>query len=182
MADYTHDNIIDFWFSETSEKLWFVKNAKFDQEINDKFGSLHASTSAGEYDHWSETTLGGLALVIVLDQFSRNLFRDSGKAFAQDEKARSIAGGLIENGGDLALSSVERSFLYMTYMHSESLKDQKHCVELYKTLGREDNLEFAIKHMEIIERFGRFPHRNDLLGRQSTEEEIEFLTQPGSSF
>ena len=177
-----YKSVLDFWFSELSAKDWFVTSDDIDKTIRQRFSLLHASASRGECWVWRKTPLGRLAEIIVLDQFSRNIFRDDKRAFAQDAMALVLAQEAIAQGEDLELSPVQRSFLYMPYMHSESLKVHEEAEKLFLAPGLENNLAFERKHKVIIERFGRYPHRNSVLGRESTEEESEFLKQPGSSF
>jgi uncharacterized protein (DUF924 family) len=148
----------------------------------ERFGDLHARASRCELFEWRRQPLGRLAEIIVLDQFSRNMFRDTARAFATDAMSLTLSQEAIAQGDDQALSAVQRSFLYMPFMHSESLEIHEIAVELYRNNGIKANLDFEFKHKEIIERFGRYPHRNRILGRQSTPEEIEFLAGPGSSF
>jgi uncharacterized protein (DUF924 family) len=177
-------DVLTFWFADgPAEKraIWFQKNSAFDAEIEQKFRKIHTATVAGDLSAMAETPLGCLALIIILDQFPRNLFRDDGRSFATDGEALGLARTAIEKGFGQALSAVQRQFLYMPYQHSENLKDQRQSVTLFKSLG-EESYSFAMRHLEIIERFGRFPHRNTLLGRNSTDEEIQFLTEPDSSF
>ena len=178
----TYQAILDFWFKEVTPERWWVKDTHFDSEIVNKFRVIHQSASQGELAHWRATPQGRLAEIIVLDQFSRNMYRDTPKAFAFDTIALILAQEAISKAADKRLSPIERSFLYMPFMHSESLAIHKDAVLLYQANGIANNLDFEIKHKEIIERFGRYPHRNTILNRTSTTEEIEFLTQPNSSF
>ena len=179
---HTADDVLNFWFSERIKPLWFKKNTEFDREIERRFFNTYQSAKAGELDRWRNNSRNILALVILLDQFPRNMFRNTPQAFATDKQAVELAKYAVDNGYERDLSPEERSFLYMPLMHSEDEEEQEKCVELFTKLGREKNLKFAIEHQEIINRFGRFPHRNEILGRESTLEEKEFLTQPGSSF
>ena len=174
------DAVLDFWFSHSDR--WWDKDPAFDAEIRDRFGALHAEIEAGEHEAWRATPRGALAYVIVLDQFSRNMFRDTPRMFASDRQALGAAREALARGDAQALGPDERSFLYMPLMHSEDLADQERCVELFRELGNAYSLDFAEQHLAIIRRFGRFPHRNQILGRASTPEEREFLTQPNSSF
>ena len=178
----TSSEIVHFWFSEIDRALWFRKDAGFDRLLDERFGALHAQASLGELSAWRDTPHGRLAEIIVLDQFSRNLFRDSPKAFAQDGMALVLAQEAVRAGADAALNAQERVFLYMPYMHSESATAHKTAVELFTRNGIPENLDFELKHKAIIDRFGRYPHRNAVLGRTSTPEEIAFLQEPGSSF
>lgn len=178
--EYT--DIINFWFTEIDPKLWFKKDQEFDQLIRDRYGNLHHLATQAELFSWRTSPEGRLAEVIVLDQFSRNLYRDSPVAFASDPLALVLAQETVSLGLDLQLEPEKRTFLYMPYMHSESLLIHDQAVRLFTALGRESNLDYENRHRAIIEKFGRYPHRNKVLGRQSTVPEYEFLTQPGSSF
>ena len=177
-----HQEILDFWFTEISPAQWWAKDAKFDRLLTERFGDLHAQAARGELFGWRGTAAGRLAEVIVLDQFSRNLFRDSAAAFACDGMALVLAQEAIAADAEQALRPVERSFLYMPFMHSESLAIHEIAVRLFERNGIPGNLDFELRHKAIIERFGRYPHRNAALGRESTPEEREFLKQPGSRF
>ena len=177
-----YQEIHKFWFEEIDRSLWWLKNDDFDQLINERFSEIHARAISCELFEWRKTAEGRLAEIIVLDQFSRNMFRDTPLSFANDSLALILSQEAISVGADKELSSIQRSFIYMPFMHSESLRIHEVAIDLYKTNGIQSNLEFEIKHKEIIERFGRYPHRNRILGRASTAEEIEFLNQPGSGF
>lgn len=174
--------IITFWFEEIDSKKWWIKDPDFDQLLMDRFSTIHAKAAACELYHWRTCAEGRLAEIIVLDQFSRNMFRDSAKAFANDTLALSLAQHAIELGLDQQLPTQQRSFMYLPYMHSESLVIHEQAVKLYEKMGVAGNLDFEYKHKAIIDRFGRYPHRNAVLGRESTSEELAFLQQPGSSF
>lgn len=174
--------LLHFWFTEIDRTLWFKKDAGFDALLAERFGALHAQASLGELSDWRETPQGRLAEIIVLDQFSRNLFRDSARAFAQDGMALALAQEAVRDGADAVLTPQERVFLYMPYMHSESAAVHETAVELFTQLGIPSNLDFELRHKAIIDRFGRYPHRNAVLGRASSPEEIAFLQQPGSGF
>jgi uncharacterized protein (DUF924 family) len=178
----TADDIHHFWFNEITPAQWWVKDVEFDQRIINKFSAIHQSASQCELYHWRNSAEGRLAEIIVLDQFSRNMFRDTPLSFAFDALALGLAQEAIALGMDKALSDIERSFLYMPFMHSESLAIHEIAAELYKNNGIAANYDFEIKHKVIIEKFGRYPHRNNILNRQSTDEEIVFLQQEGSSF
>ncbi|MFL0797423.1 MAG: DUF924 domain-containing protein [Cellvibrionaceae bacterium] len=174
--------IIQFWFQDIAPAQWWQKSDEFDREIEHRFGELHMQATRGELFAWRQTAKGRLAEIIVLDQFSRNIFRDKPQAFAFDGMALVLSQEAVALGMDAQLSLIERSFLYMPYMHSESLSVHDEAIKLFDVPGLENNYQFEIKHREIIEKFGRYPHRNVILGRDSTVEEIEFLKQPGSSF
>ena len=174
--------VLSFWFDEIEQSQWWKKDIVFDQLIKERFGQLHQQAVNCELYEWRKTAKGRLAEVIVLDQFSRNIFRDSSLAFANDSLALALSQEAISAKADLELSALENSFLYMPYMHSESLAIHNVALNLYKKNGIEANYNFEVKHREIIEKYGRYPHRNRVLGRVSTSEEIEFLKTPGSSF
>ncbi|MBI4967039.1 MAG: DUF924 domain-containing protein [Rhodospirillales bacterium] len=174
--------VLDFWFVETPPRLWWAKSEEFDRRVEARFGATLAAAAAGELFAWRESPQGRLAEIIVLDQFSRNIFRDRPQAFAQDGMALALAQTAVALGADRALEPTRRAFLYLPYMHSESLVVHAQAMALFAQPGLEGNLEFERKHKAIIERFGRYPHRNKALGRASTAEEIEFLMEPGSGF
>ncbi len=175
-------DILQFWFKDSTPEQWFRKDDSYDQMIRAQFFETHAAALRGELAHWRETPQGRLAEVIVLDQFSRNLFRNRPEAFVGDLAALILAQEAVRAGIDLKLGMTERQFLYMPYMHSESRKVHRTALELFTKLGEPGALQYEILHKEIIDRFGRYPHRNEILGRDSTPEEIEFLKQPNSSF
>jgi uncharacterized protein (DUF924 family) len=179
----THDDVLDFWFSGdpgTHRKVWFEKNQDFDATCS-RFADALCDARAGLFDHWTETPRGTLALIILLDQFSRNLHRNSPEAFAADGKAREIARTAIERGIDRMLGEVERLFVYLPFERSEDLADQDQSVRLFTSLG-EDMTRYAEDHRDVIRRFGRFPHRNAALGRTSTPDELAYLAQPDAGF
>lgn len=175
-------DILSFWFEELEPRQWWVRDEQLDREIESRFGRLHQQAVAGELSDWRETPAGRLAEIIILDQFSRNIFRDTPKAFAFDGMALVLAEEAVRTGADRAFEAPEKAFFYMPYMHSESAAIHEQALKLFDQPGVEFNLEFEIKHKAIIDRFGRYPHRNEILGRESTPAEIEFLTQPDSSF
>jgi len=184
MADHRVQEVLDFWFDPALDaaqrnKRWFAKDAAFDAEIRRRFLPLYEEAAAGRLASWMESPRSALALVVVLDQFPRNMFRGEARAFAADELARDAAGALLSRLDDL--SPEERLFACLPYEHSESMADQDLACELIAPLGAE-LFRYAERHREIIQRFGRFPHRNAALGRASTAEEIEFLKLPGSGF
>lgn len=176
------NDVINFWFEELEPKQWFQKSDILDQLIAQRFGALHSNAIAGELVEWRETAHGSLAEVIVLDQFSRNIYRDKPQSFAYDPMALVLAQGAIAKQFDSQLPETQRTFLYMPFMHSESSAIHIEAVKLFESLGNANNLEFEFKHKAIIDKFGRYPHRNDILGRQSTDDEIAFLNLPGSRF
>jgi len=187
-------DILHFWFGApgtaicgTFREAWFKKDPAFDDEIRRHFLGATEAAARGELDRWQVDREGALALVILLDQFPRNLYRGSPKAFAADPKAREVARTAIERGFDMQCHSCERMFFYLPFEHSELLPDQERSVDLFKRLAEDDPsragiVPYALRHHEIIQRFGRFPHRNEALGRESTEDEIAFLKEPMSSF
>lgn len=174
--------VIAFWFDEIEPKQHWVKDAEFDRLIEDRFGSLLRRARACELFGWRDSALGRLAEIITLDQFSRNIYRDRKEAFAADSLALVLAQEAVSVGADRQLSAAQKSFLYMPYMHSESALIHEQALRLFGVPGLEDNYEFELKHKAIIDRFGRYPHRNKVLGRVSSPEEEEFLRLPGSSF
>ncbi|MFI5307223.1 MAG: DUF924 family protein [Polyangiales bacterium] len=188
-------SILDYWLGPEAmrdeparliQQRWFDKSAETDAFITRELGANVLRAAGVELDAWAATARGRLALVILLDQLTRNIHRGSGRMFDHDAKAVALTKSGLELGHDRELRAAERQFLYMPLMHSEQLADQKQSVALFEALARDapkmDARKWARRHMEIVERFGRFPHRNTLLGRTSTAEEIEFLTQPGSAF
>jgi len=180
MSDAKAAEILRFWFEEHA-KDWFVKNPAFDAEIRARFLALHEAAAAGLLAHWADDPRSCLALTIVLDQFPRNMFRGEARAFATDAQALAAARVILARGWNSQMTQAEQLFAYLPFEHSESLADQVLCCELMKAFDAEQ-LRYAIRHREIIERFGRFPHRNAILGRESTPAELEFLRQPGSAF
>ncbi len=174
--------VLAFWFEEHGPKDWFAKNPAFDAAIAERFGALHARAARGALDSWAETPKGALALIIVLDQFSRNMHRDGAKAFACDAKALGLARRAVERGFDDRLDDREKTFLYLPFEHSETPADQELSIRSFAKLADKSLLGWAEKHKMIIDRFGRFPHRNKALGRASTLEETAFLAEPGSGF
>ena len=176
--------VLTFWFGDDPEEkreAWFQKDAAFDAEIVERFAGAYEAAAAGDLDDMASTPLGCLALVIVLDQFPHNMFREDPKSFATDDKALSIAKDALTKGFDATLNQNQKAFLCMPFMHSEGLADQQRSVELFADIS-EQNLDYARQYLVIVERFGRFPHRNAVLGRTSTDEEIDFLNEPNSSF
>ena len=177
-----YTEIISFWFDEIEPVMWWKKDDDFDALLIERFSQTHARASRCELYEWRASPEGRLAEIIVLDQFSRNMFRDSPLAFAYDAMALALSQEAVSRGADQALTPVRRSFLYMPYMHSESLRIHEVAVELFRKNGIRSNLDFELRHKAIIEKFGRYPHRNKILGRPSSAEELEFLNKPGSSF
>lgn len=182
-ADYpAAQSVLDFWFQEATPRQWWAKSEEFDRLIERRFAALLAAATHCELYAWRTTAGGRLAEIIVLDQFSRNIHRDHPAAFACDGLALALAQEAIAAGVDQELPETQRAFLYMPYMHSESAAIHALAVTLFSQPGMADNLAFELRHKAIIDRFGRYPHRNGLLGRLSTPEEIAFLQTPGSSF
>jgi uncharacterized protein (DUF924 family) len=176
------DRVLVFWFDEVPAEKWFARDAAVDAAVRERFAALHADLTQGVPVEWEATPDGCLAAVVVLDQFSRNLFRDDPRAFATDGQALALAERAIARGFDRALAKRRRQFLYLPFQHDEDANVQVRSLELYRALGDEKGLDFAERHKAIIDRFGRFPHRNAALGRASTPEERAFLEEPGSSF
>lgn len=174
--------VLDFWFAIEHQSLWFEKSDQFDQEINKQFAALHQAAKMGELWTWREDAEGRLAEIIILDQFSRNLYRDQPEAFAQDNMAVVLAQEAISLQQDKLLKPLHRKFIYMPFMHSESKIIHEYALKLFQQLGDELTLDFEQRHKNIIDRFARYPHRNQILGRASTQEELLFLTQPDSHF
>jgi uncharacterized protein (DUF924 family) len=174
--------VLKFWFEEVSPAQWWRVDSELDSLIRQRFGAVHRAASAGEFFEWRDIPEGRLAEVIVLDQFSRNMYRGTAMAFACDPMALVLAQEAVRVGADLALAPQHRAFLYMPYMHSESAEIHRHAEPLFATQAPEDNYRSELQHKAIIDRFGRYPHRNRILGRESTAEEVAFLQLPGSSF
>jgi uncharacterized protein (DUF924 family) len=177
-----YQDVLNFWFNELKPEQWWQKNADLDQLITNRFLSIHTKAKYCELFKWRKSAKGRLAEIIVLDQFSRNMFRNSPESFAQDSLALSLSQQAVLCGADDKLNAIERSFLYMPYMHSESLVIHEQACMLFKANGIESNYDFELKHLAIIKSFGRYPHRNKILGRTSTQEELNFLREPNSSF
>lgn len=171
----TPQDVLDFWFSDRMRPNWFAKSDEIDSEIRQTFTSTYEAAHAGELNHWMDDADHALALSIVLDQFPRNIFRNDARSFESNDLALRVANTALAKGFDADQTPERRQFFYLPLMHSEGLDDQQRCVALYEALGNEYALNFARDHRDIIARFGRFPHRNAILGRDSTPEEIEFL-------
>ena len=181
------DDVLDFWFAGDGTRhraAWFEQDAAFDAECARFADALHTARSGG-FDRWADTARGMLALIVLLDQFSRNLHRCSPESYAADSQARALARDAVAHGFDRALHPVERSFIYLPFEHSEDLADQDESVRLFETLRLalgDATVEYAYRHRDLIRRFGRFPHRNPVLGRESTPEELRYLAEPGAGF
>ena len=191
MHNNDYQAVYQFWFQELKPKQWWQKSAKLDADISARFLADHERAAAGELSHWRDSPTGRLAEVILLDQLSRNMFRSSAKAFATDslalQRAQQRAQQAIDAGDDMRLAAQERVFLYMPLMHSESLSVHQQAEKLFRQLADEapnyaNHYDYELRHKAIIERFGRYPHRNQVLGRSSTAAELKFLEQPGSRF
>lgn len=176
------DEVLRFWFEELSTDDWFGGGDAVDDRIRERFRELHEALRSHVPESWRTSARGMLAAVIALDQFPRNMYRGDPQAFAADRVALALAEEAIERGFDREMSNDERRFLYLPFEHSEDPAVQARSVELFATVDDDESLEYAVRHKEIVDRFGRFPHRNDVLGRESTPEETEFLKEPGSSF
>ena len=172
--------IIDFWFSEPFCNHWFAATPELDQQIRDRYELLWGLASEGQLDHWMTTPEGCLALVILLDQFPLNMFRNQRESFSTEAQARTVAGFAIKRAFDQLLTAQQQAFLYMPFMHSEALEDQERSVMLYKQAGLTENLAFARHHRAIVQEYGRFPHRNAILGRPSRKEELHYLASDGA--
>jgi uncharacterized protein (DUF924 family) len=167
--------ILDFWFSNEVRKLWFNSTPEFDALLRDRYREVWEQAGRGELDHWMQSAAGCLALVIILDQFPLNMFRGEGLAYSTEARSRDVAQTAIQRNFDRQLEVEQRAFLYMPFMHSEEFADQRRALELFEQPGLEGNLRFARHHHDIVERFGRFPHRNEALGRDSSDAEIDYL-------
>lgn len=174
--------VLDFWFDQANKACWFAKSDDFDAEIRRRFMGVWQQAARGELSAWRDTLRGRLAEIIVLDQFSRNVWRDRANAFAQDNMALILAQEAVQHAGFADLDQAERNFMLMPFMHSESQAVHKQALPLFERYADAVTLDFERQHKAIIDRFGRYPHRNEMLGRDSTAEEKAFLTQPGSSF
>jgi uncharacterized protein (DUF924 family) len=169
------EQLLDFWFSDRVAKLWFRSTPEFDQELRDKFLLTYQLACDGQLDHWQHTVNGALALVIIFDQLPLNMFRGKPESFSTESRSRDVAAYAIEKGFDQHMADKQKAFLYMPFMHSENLADQQRSIELFEKAGLQDNLRFAHHHHDIVKRYGRFPHRNRILGRQSSQQELDYL-------
>lgn len=177
-----HQEVLKFWFEDIEPKMWWSAAPEFDKLVKDRFLSLLEQAARSELFAWRKEPKGRLAEIVVLDQFSRNVFRNTPAAFAQDAAALILSQEAVAAGVLDELSPIERAFLLMPWMHSESRRIHVEAERLFREFTPEDNFKFELRHKAIIDRFGRYPHRNNILGRVSSEEEIAFLKQPGSSF
>lgn len=197
----TPEDVLDFWFGQPGpaadvaarqSKLWFGKSAANDQQVTERFAGTLIAAGSGKLDHWALTPRSQLALIVVLDQFPHHIHRDHGQSFAYDAQSLALAQAMIQNGDAARVAPIERVFVYLPLEHTESLALQDESVALYAQLAADASaaerplfkgfLDYAQQHRDVVARFGRFPHRNELLGRPGTTEEIEFLKQPGSRF
>jgi len=180
----TKSEVLRFWFEETKAAQWFQKNESFDADITERFMLTYEMAKKDLCASWTKDVDGVLALCIVLDQFPRNMFRGSPKAFESDDKILLIVKEALHKGFDQLLPPIKRRFFYMPFMHSENIEEQKRSVEMFASMKKDDPLsyDYALKHFEVIEKFGRFSHRNEILGRKSTEEELHYLKIPGAGF
>ncbi len=177
------DEVLGFWFAEGMTERWFVKDPAFDEEVRSALFSAFERAREGQLEDWQTSARGCLALCILLDQVPRNLFREDPRAFATDRQARAVVRQALSQNFQKELTQTEQLFLYLPLEHSEDLQDQEDCVALTKTLDEDAGWhEYAVMHRDIVARFGRFPHRNKALGRETTAEEATFLTEPNSSF
>jgi uncharacterized protein (DUF924 family) len=172
------EDIIDYWYADRIRPCWFKSTPELDQEIRSKYQPLWEIARQGQCDHWQRTPEGSLALVIVLDQFPLNMFRGQALAFATESQAVAVCLGALDRGFDKQLSKDKLAFLYMPLMHSEDLQHQSLSVQLYEAAGLQENARFARHHQQIVEKYGRFPHRNDILGRASSQAELAYLNSP----
>ena len=201
MSDITPATVLEFWFgpaagdtvtAQAQQKLWWSKNETVDNDIHNRFGGLVETAAAGKLDDWAQDARGRLALILLFDQFPRNMYRGTPRAFAHDHLSEKLALEGIAADGDRGLRAIERVFFYLPLEHSESAELQERCVALFTALAAgapeadrktfKGYVDYAVRHRDVINRFGRFPHRNKILGRASTPEETAFLKQPGSSF
>jgi len=180
VCEVTPGDILAFWHGAGPGR-WYTKDPGFDADVRSRFLGLWQKAAAGELSSWETSDDGALALVIILDQFPRNMFRDDARTYSSDAQALEIASRAITRGTDQRIEPILLEFLYMPFMHSEQLSDQQRCVELFRKTGNTDNIGYAQDHADIIRRFGRFPHRNRLLGRTTTPEEQAFLDSGGFS-
>ncbi len=174
--------VLNFWFEEIDSRMWFAKDRDFDELIRDRFFEVHHQAKACETFFWRKSPEGRLAEIIVLDQFSRNIYRNDARSFENDPLALALAQETVQCGDDQKLSPISKAFIYMPYMHSESQRIHEEAVRLFSQPGLEGSLEYELLHKDIIDRFGRYPYRNEYLGRPSSKEELEFLKLPSSTF
>ena len=176
------EGILNFWFFECKPEQWFKKDSSFDNNLRERFTNLVEKSLISKFDDWSDSKSGCLALILLLDQFTRNIFRDSPRAFSGDEKALKLSFQCLSKGYLINDNFQKSKFMLLPMMHSEDISIQDLSLPLFKNLNDQRTYEYALRHRDIIKRFGRFPHRNRILGRESSKKEIEFLKNPGSSF
>ncbi len=172
------ETIIDFWFAESSRGLWFKSTPEMDAQLRDRFIDIWLAAAEEKFSAWEESPTGALALAIILDQFPLNMFRGKPLTFSTEAQARTIARAAIDRQFDKTLTDEQKCFIYMPFMHSEDMTDQDRSIELFDQSGLEESIRFAHHHRDIVQRFGRFPHRNEILGRHSTQEELDYLASP----
>jgi len=173
-------DVLDFWWQAGASK-WFAQDDSFDRTCRERFIGAIESAKAGRLDHWADTADGALALVLLLDQMPRNVYRGTAEAFAADKKALNVAEQAVSRGFDRAFPLDARGFFYLPFEHSENISDQNRSVDLFRALGQQDYYHYALIHMDVVRRFGRFPHRNEVLGRETTPEERDYLASNGFS-
>ena len=178
MTENTPEEIVDFWLL-AGRARWFSRDDGFDAEVTRLFAKAHIAAAEGKLDFWQDHPVGALALVLLLDQFPRNMFRASPRAYATDEQARQVAKSALERGFTESVAPELRPFFFLPFMHSEDLADQEHCIALYEKAGDQDGLKWAREHRDIFAKFGRFPHRNAVLGREMTSDEARYLAEGG---
>jgi len=171
------DEVLKFWFEELTPEDWYSGKPEVDEKIRTRFSGLHADLMAAQPPEIMSDPLSALASVIVFDQFPRNIFRRQRAAFSSDDLALLVARNALDRGFEAGMSDPQKQFLYMPFMHSEVLADQERCVDLFKSLGSEEGVKYAVEHRDIVARFGRFPHRNRVLGRATSEDEAKFLEE-----
>ena len=175
MSEYSYKDIIDFWFDENTKPLWFNSSPVFDAELKEKFEETYIAACDGKLSSWENNAEGLLALVILFDQFSLNMYRGDEKSFATEKRSREISLKAIEKGLDKTLTNEQKAFMYMPFMHSETLTDQDKAITLFEEAGLKENAKYAHHHRDIVQRFGRFPHRNSILNRENTDAEKNYL-------
>ncbi|WP_455196917.1 DUF924 family protein [Kaarinaea lacus] len=172
----TPADILDFWFSEKVKPLWFNSTPDFDAQLKERYADIYRAALNGQLSKWQQTADGCVALVVILDQFPLNMYRGLPESFAGEALARDITRKAVSKGFDKQIPDEQKAFLYMPLMHSENIVDQDLSVQLFEAAGLTENLRFANHHRDIVQRFGRFPHRNKILGRTSTQAELDYLT------
>lgn len=173
-------DIVEFWYSENIKPLWFNSTAEFDMALKKRFEAIYLAALNNQLEHWKEDALGALALTILFDQIPLNIYRNKPESFATEARAREVAAHAITKGLDKELTGEQKVFLYMPYMHSENLDDQETGIRLFETAGLSENAKYARHHRDIVQKFGRFPHRNRILNRESTQAELQYLSSKGA--